>query len=47
MKDCGSIRNIYKKNVITVKYDWGHRNHLFELVDEPKSNPTEFLCISN
>ena len=45
MEDCGSMKNIKKKNnkKITIKYISDHRKHRFELEDEQKCNPTEFL----
>ena len=33
----------FNLRVITVKYPSDHRKHRYELVDEPKNNPTEFL----
>ena len=30
--------------VTIVKYPSSQRKHISELVDEPKNNPTEFLC---
>ena len=37
----------HKTWVSTVKYPSDHRKHRYELVDEPKSNPTEFLETKN
>ena len=37
----------HKTWVSTVKYPSGHRKHRYELVDEPKCNPTEFLDTKN
>ena len=49
MEYCGWMKNIKERldhnnmPLIAVKYVSDHKKHRYELVDEPKNNPTEIL----
>ena len=49
MEYCGWMKNIKERldhnnmQLIAVKYVSDHKKHRYEIVDEPKNNPTEIL----